>query len=519
MTSTRPPLLGLRPAALCAVLAGLLLWLAFPPVSLGLSAPLGVAALTVALWRASLRRGLGLGLIAGLVFFGLLLEWMRVIGPDAWLLLALLCAGWLALLGLGTALVTRLPVAPVWVAALWVLEEALRGRVPFGGFPWGDLAFSQPDTVLAPWAALGGTSLVTFAVALCGASLVPLARAVRARRWPRAGTWAAVVLATCVLPFVIPIPTGGDEVGGPPSAVVALVQGGTPQVGMGAMDVRRAVLDNHVRQTMDLAAAIARGDAEQPDFVLWPENSTDIDPFTDPSVAAEITAAARAVDAPILVGAVISVPDDPTGVWNVGIVWDPEAGPTQMYVKTHPVPFGEYIPFRSFLAQHIGRFDRVPRDFLPGTKPGNLTIGGVDVGNVICFEVAYGEVVDAVVDGGARLITVQTNNATYGGTTQPEQQLAIERMRATEFGRSVLVAATSGISAVIDTHRTVLQRLGEGQTGWLVADVPLFGDRTPASRIGHAVELALGGMGLVAIAVAVAVRRRERRPQAPAETA
>ena len=41
-----------------------------------------------------------------------------------------------------------------------------------------------------------------------------------------------------------------------------------------------------------------------------------------------------------------AVPGNPMGVWNVGIVWDPEAGPTQMYIKTHPVPFGEYVPFR-----------------------------------------------------------------------------------------------------------------------------------------------------------------------------
>ena len=509
------PLLRLPAALVAAVGAGILLWLAFPPVGFGPSAVGGVALLTAALWRARLRRGLGLGLLSGLVFFALLLEWMRVIGPDAWLLLTLLCASWLALLGLGTALVTRLPFAPVWVACVWVLDEALRARIPFGGFPWGNLAFAQPDSTLGGWAATGGTPLVTFAVALAGASVVAAVLALRAGRTRPAVAWTAVIVALGLVPLALPVPSGGDDIGGASSATVALVQGGTPQTGMGAMDVRRAVLDNHVEQTLLLADAIDAGTAPQPDFVLWPENSSDIDPFADASVAESITEAAQAVGAPILVGAVTAVPGNPMGVWNVGIVWDPEAGPTQMYVKTHPVPFGEYIPFRDQLAGLIGRFDRVPRDFIPGTEPGNLDIGGVAIGNVICFEIAYREVVDAVVDGGARLITVQTNNATYGGTAQPEQQLAITRMRATEFGRTVVVAATSGISAVIDSDRRLVASMGEDTTGWLVEEVPLNGHLTLASRIGHVVELLLCLAAMVGIVWSGLRARREAPPASP----
>lgn len=505
------PLVPLRTALVLSLVAGVLLWLAFPPVGFGASAVLGVAALTAALWGARVRRGLGLGLLTGGVLFALLLEWMRVIGTDAWLALTLLCAAWIALLGAGTALVTRLPAAPVWVASLWVLEEALRARIPFGGFPWGNLAFGQADTVMGDWSGVGGTPFVTFGVALIGASAIEAARQWRAGGRRASAAWLGAILLVALVPAVIPSPTEGDTIGGPASATVAIVQGGTPQVGMGAMDVRRAVLDNHVRETLDLGQAIADGRAPQPDFVLWPENSTDIDPFSDASVADAITSAARAVGAPILVGAVTSVPANPDGVWNVGIVWDPESGPTDMYIKTHPVPFGEYVPFRDQLAPLIGRFDRVPRDFIPGDEPGNLDIGGVAVGNVICFEIAYGEVVDAVVDGGARLITVQTNNATYGGTSQPAQQLGIERMRASETGRTVLVAATSGISAVIAADRSVQQRMDEDQTGWIVTEAPLSGRLTLASRIGHALELGLCGLALVGLTWSI-VRSRRRRP-------
>lgn len=505
------PLFGLRWAAPLAVLAGVTMWLAFAPVGIGILAVVAVALLTAACWQAGVRRGLLLGFIAGLVFFLLLLSWMRVIGNDAWIVLAIYCAIWLALVGGATALVTRLPAAPVWVGSVWVLEEALRGRIPLGGFPWGNLVFAQPDTVFVNFAAVGGSAFVSFVVAVVGAAIVAAYLDLRAARRVLAGAWAAVAVGLAAVPLAISIPTSGDEDGGEDSAVVALVQGGTPQTGMGALDVRRAVLGNHVAQTLDLAKAIAAGRAEQPDFVLWPENSSDIDPFTDSSAASAITAAARAVKAPILVGATITAATDPAGVWNVGIVWDPERGPEQMYVKTHPVPFGEYIPFRDFLTQHIGRLERIPRDFLPGDRPGDLDIGGVAIGNVICFEIAYGEIVDAVVDGGARLLTVQTNNATYGGTAQPDQQLAIERVRATEFGRSVVVAATSGISAFIDPDSTVVESRQQGDSGWLVREVPLRGQLTLAARIGHLVELVLCAVAVGAIFAAVIRTRRRHR--------
>jgi apolipoprotein N-acyltransferase len=122
-------------------------------------------------------------------------------------------------------------------------------------------------------------------------------------------------------------------------------------------------------------------------------------------------------------------------------------------------------------------------------------------------------VVDAVVDGGARVLTVQTNNATYGGTSQPAQQLAIERLRAIEFGRSVVVSATSGISAVIAPDGTFLDRIDEGEVGWRVADVPLRGTTTWATRYGRTFELILCATAVIAIAVAVLwSARRRRRP-------
>lgn len=504
------PLVPARWAWLIAIGSGAMLSLAYPPIGFGPYALIAVACLLVALRGRSPLRGFLLGTLAGFTYFALLMLWMQVIGFDAWLLLAAYCALWIGLVGWGATIVMRLPLWPVWVAGLWVLSEGVRGRVPFGGYPWGELAFSQADQDVSRWPHFIGMEGFTGLLAIIAGAGLAAILATQAGRRGTAIAWSAVV----VLPFLIAAiwqpPVAGDTIGGPPSDHIAIVQGGTPQLGMGALDVRRVVLENHVQQTLDLAAAVDSGAVPQPAFVLWPENSTDIDPFRDASVATDIQRAVDAVGVPIVVGAVIAVPNDPGAAKNVGIVWNPGTGPAEMYVKNRPVPFGEFIPFREQLASIIGRFDRIPRDFVAGDEPGVLAPGGVVIGNVICFEVAYEDVINAVVSGGARVITVQTNNATYGNTAQPAQQFDIERMRSLQTGRSVVIAATTGISGVIGPDGTPLEIIPENEVGFAVVDVPLRGQLPPSATTGPIVEFLFAISALIALVVGLigpAIRR------------
>ena len=171
----RAPLVSARVGVLYAVVAGACFYLAFPPIAIGLLAPVGVLLLTASLYQASLRRGFSLAFLAGLIFFLPLLSWMATPGFDAWVLLTLLCALWVGLMGIGISLVTRLPGWPIWVACLWVLQEAIRGRVPWGGFAWGDLAFAQAGTVLGKYASFMGCLGVTFFASLLGTTTLAAA--------------------------------------------------------------------------------------------------------------------------------------------------------------------------------------------------------------------------------------------------------------------------------------------------------------------------------------------------------
>jgi apolipoprotein N-acyltransferase len=495
----------MRWAVVITLVAGVLLALAFPPLGFGPYAIVAVALLTWAIRGHSAGEGFLLGALAGFVFFALHMYWLTVVGIDAWLLLALYCAMWIGIIGWGTALVTRLPVWPLWVAALWVASEAFRGRVPFGGYPWGRLAFSQAEDSLGNWSYWLGMAGLTAVIALIGSGVVLIATAMMRHHRSTTLSWSLIVVLLFVIPAaIVPLTMAQETLRSVP---VGYIQGGTPQLGMGALDVRRVVLNNHVEQTRLLAEDIDSGRVERPAFVLWPENATDIDPFVDEDAYAAIQLAAEAVNVPIVVGAVINNPDNPNVVRNVGIVWDPQTGPGQLYIKTRPVPFGEFIPFRSQLAPFIGRFDRIPRDFEAGSAPGVLDVGGVVIGDAICFEVAYDEVMNTLVREGAELLVVQTNNATYGNTAQPAQQFDIERLRAIEAGRSLVVAATTGISAAIAPNGEVLSIINENAVGHQVTRVPIAANVPPGSILGPWLE---GGLVALAIASLISVPINQR---------
>ncbi|MBS2538676.1 apolipoprotein N-acyltransferase [Catenulispora sp. NF23] len=504
----RPSAETVRLAAL-ALLAGAALNLAFAPIGWWPVAPLAVAAFSALVAGRTGRRGLLIGFWFGTGFCWVMFQWLRVFGPGAQEAVGIVESLYFVPFGWGMARVSVMRFAPLWQACLWVTEEYGRSRWPFGGFSWGRLAFSQPDSPFTPLAAVGGAPLVTFAVALSGALLWRAALIVWRER--QAGTlgagfgqtgtrWAAVmVVGALVIPslgFAVPL-TSPDS--GPPVRI-ALIQGNVPRVGFGRDEQEAAVLDNHIKETEVLAADIRSGKAAKPDFVVWPENGSDMDPYSDPGVAGQIQQAVDDVGVPVLVGAVINANAAGTNVLNRLIVWtpDPGGGMGATYDKTHLVPFGEYLPFRGILTKLITRFNMIPRDFVPGHGKGVLTLSGVTVAAVICFEVAYDDVVRNAVKGGGQVLLVPSNNASYMGTGQTYQQLAIARFRAVEHGRWTMEAATSGVSAVIDPHGKILAQTGEYQARYLDMQVRRNTTLSLADRVGAWPEYVFALLGLLA---------------------
>jgi len=490
---------------LAAFLAGAALVLAFPPFDVWPLAPLAFAGLVLLVRRSRPAVGALIGLAFGVGFFLPLLHWSGTyVGALPWILLALSQTVPVVVFGALAGPVARLPGWPVWIAALWVAQEAVRSRVPFGGFPWGRLAFSQSDAPLLRLASLGGAPLVSFAVALAGALLAYAVTASAARRTVPAAVAAAACFVVVAGGFVVPV---SDPAGR--SVRIAIVQGNVPRLGLDFNAQRQAVLRNHAFATVELSDQVRAGKVRQPDLVIWPENSSDIDPFTDPSARALIDAAVRAIGVPVLVGAVLDGPG--RKVTNAAVVWDPHNGPGERYVKRHPVPFGEYIPLRQISRRFSDKVDLVGRDMYSGDRPGVLDVGPARVGDVICFEVAYDGIVRDTVTHGAQVLVVQTNNATFGRSAESAQQLAMGRIRAVEHGRSVLVSATSGISAVIGADGHVVDQSGVFTKDLLVESIALSNTRTLATRVGTLPEWLLIVAALVTVSTRFVQAGRDRK--------
>ncbi len=505
----------LLPWALAVALAGgLVLMAAFPPVGIWPLAPAGPALLAVALWRRSLRGSLLAGLVFGLAFFVPLLSWLVNLAWYAWLVLAVAEAVIFAVLAVGQRLLLNLRAWPLAVAGWWVCAEALRSRWPYA-FPWGRLAMSQAGTPAAPWAALGGAPLLSFLIALAGttlawALLVPVRRAgwraaLRHRALPGAAFAGAagLALAGALLPVDQPVP-------GAPTATVAAIQGDVPHARNLPDQLRETtVTANHAAATEHLAAQVRAGARPVPDLVIWPENSTDIDPRFDPQTYDTIETAVNAIHRPVLVGVLLQDP-----LRNAGQLWRPGRGPGQIYVKRQLVPFGEYIPMRGLLTHITSLVSLQPHDFTPGHRAVVFHLGKIRLGDVICYEIGFDHLVSSEVNAGANLLTMQTNDATFevdGQTGETLQQLAMARIRAVESDRAVVVASTTGVSAIIAPDGRLLARSGTWQRAVLEARVPLVSQRTLADRIGAWPEAAIVALTLLAFAWAAVAALRHRR--------
>ena len=514
-----------------AIVAGVALCVSFPPFGWWFTAFVAFGLLAWVLTRETTTRvgGFGYGFLFGLAFYLPLIPWISgLVGPIPWIALSALQALFPALFGLGAVYVSHLSGWAFWFAALWATQEWLKSTVPFGGFPWGVVGFSQTNGPLLAIAQLGGAPLLSFAVALTGFSLAAIAFEV-VKWWRRkgdeAGAPSAVVLpGICISAVLLAtalawphVRQSGVGAGDDPAINVAVVQGNVPRLGLEFNAQRRAVLDNHVRETLQLSDDVHAGRAPQPMVVIWPENSSDIDPLTNPDARDEINTAAAAVNAPILVGGVVAAPgyspDNPVATNSV-IVWNPGTGPADRHDKKIVQPFGEYLPWRGFF-KHLSSYADRAGYFVPGTGNGVVNAAGVPIGVTTCWEVIFDRAAREAVENGAQLLTVPSNNATFT-EAMSEQQLAFGRLRAVEHDRYVVVAGTTGISAVIAPDGRELARTGFFEPAYLDAQVRLKTQLTPATRWGAIVSGLLVVLGVAALITAMLhngsfVRRLGRR--------
>lgn len=475
--------------------------------------PLAFVAVALLAWAtsraASTRVALAIGWTFGLLFMFTSLIWQTSIMVLSYTGLSLVMSLFYAALGGALHLIGRLRLAPLWGAGLWTLIEWVTSVFPFDGFAWMRLGYTQLDSWLAGFYPLTGAASVTFLVALLGHLLADLAQRPGLVRGVATLITAAATLGVGLAGLAW-LPAHTDE----GSVDVGWVQPGAPGGGVYGLGEARTVTMNSMNQTGLLDQDVAAGRLPQPDFIAWPENSTDMDLRHDPMTNVAVETSVRHAGVPILVGSIYT-DDARQERQTVAVWWDETVGPDLVYAKRNLVPFGEWIPFRDFFLPLIPQLAYVGYQSVPGTDPGAFdatlpdgrTIG---VGVAICYEVIYPETVFEAARN-SQVVIVQSSNAMYQDTIQIDQQFAATRVRAAEMRREVLVVTTSGISGLIGQRGEVLDRAPDSVGAHGVHTMALRSTSTPAMVASRWVEYLLAAQGLIGVGLGLATRRRSRR--------
>lgn len=479
-----------------ALLTGLLLFLSAPGlVGFGPAAWFALVPLLLACQGVSPFRGFKLGLAAGLLYYPLLLYWIitvlstygqmnRGVAALALFLLALYMSLYLGLFAAGFAwLGARIPV--LWTApVLWVALDFVRGRL-FSGFPWQDLAYSQYRLpLLIQSADLFGHEGITFLIVLANILLVTLLT----RRRRRPGSWREhpAAVAAAVLLLAASVAYGGlrprqvqKMIKKAPSYPVAVVQGNIPQDIKWTPSFRAKTVARYIRLSKQ---ALARQDSK---LLIWPETALPFYPQESPLFGTLLTKLVRPADVCLLTGAPRrQLVDGAIHYYNSAFLISGAGRILGIYDKQHLVPFGEYVPLRSLLP-FAAPIVETMGDFTPGTTVGPLSCGRVKIGVLICFESLFPELARRQTANGAELLVNITNDAWFGRSSAPWQNLSTAVLRAVENRRFLARAANTGISGFIDP----LGRLTKTSSLFVPADlnarVPLLTEQSFYVRWGH----------------------------------
>ena len=483
-----------------ATIAGLLYFLSFPPYDLWY---LIFPALYLFYYSLlSKEKSFLSGFIFGCVAYGVILLGIQSIGLEAWIPLTILMGLMYGIFGrLFSYLNTKSENNFYVLLSAIAIFDLFRAYFPFGGFPWG-----FPSTVL-----LTGpiNSPLFFEVPLyfknfgpTGASLllqsftliIALGVFLKSKQKNYLKNYiifSLIIFIIIISNFVISdsqyTQIEASELN------IAIVQGNSPCPGPKnrCNNERQKIYDSHLTQTQSLDGNF--------DLVVWPESSTGFnnDPGIHSKVQNEISAEALRLDSYFLIGG--DRPIQKKYFENYGIFINKDGEITGQYLKQHPVPFGEYIPFRKYL-EWIPPLALVPRDMIRGDSQKIFTVNDVKISSVISFEGSFQRYIRNSVQDGAELVVILTNQASYGESGMSDQFILMSRANAISNGRPIVHAAITGKSAFIDHKGTVISKTELFETGILTEKIEVIQTDTPYSKYGNYLNyifIVFGGISLL----------------------
>ena len=438
---------------LAAIFFAALASLSFEPYGIWPLALIGLAGWFTLLTQNRLKYRIFLSYLFGACLLLLNQHWTGVyVGNLPWLILSL-----------SQALIFIMPAFFVrkgakynqYLFALsYILTELLLRTVPFTGFGWTRLSFTQVDSPLAVIYPIGGVASVALVLALLSS----------ARKF-RSLVIAALIPAVC---WFIPTNVQNEE-----PISIALVQGGVVNLGLDFNSKPQEVFKRHLDQS------ISSIKPNEVDLIIWPENAVDVDVNTNPQVNDSIKNLSTMLNTPILIGAVTKSIDGPK---NQSILYNSAKG--QIYTKRYLTPFGEYLPLRS-VAEKVSKYSSQITDFKAGEQNTVFDVNGNRFNTLICYELINDIF---VAEARNNFLVVQTNNATFGDTSQLDQQLNIARVRALESAREIAYVSTTGTTSFISPQGKILSSLDKFKPATLKSQLNATQGLTYRQSFGHLVE-------------------------------
>ncbi|WGR99332.1 apolipoprotein N-acyltransferase [Bradyrhizobium sp. ISRA443] len=397
------------------------------------------------------------------------------------------------------------------LAASLTISEWLRGHV-LTGFPWNAFGYALSEPLaLAQTASLIGLWGMTFlAVAIFASPAVLIDGSSRSRK-----PWRTPVAAVLVLAAMLAF--GAVRLSQHPTAMVAgvklrIMQPDLQQDAKFNYSAKAAVMQKYLALS-DRASGPQSTGVRDASILIWPESAF---PFF---LTREADAMAQIADllqkGTVLITGSVRAPDLPPGVritraYNSIYVIDHDGSVLSVYDKLHLVPFGEYLPFQSWM-EKLGfqQLTKVVGGFIPGTIRRPLDVPNAPPAlPLICYEAIFpGSIVNR--DERPGWIINVTNDGWFGISTGPYQHLQQARLRSIEEGLPLVRAANTGISAVIDPLGRIVAQLGLGIEGVLDAGLPAAIAPTIYARIGN-----IPAAAIVIVALAIVLRRRLLRRKA-----
>jgi apolipoprotein N-acyltransferase len=512
-----------------SVLSGVMISLSFPIYLFGWRGPelgwltwVGLVPLFLVVRSSSLRGIFVYAFISSFIWYSTSVFWtvhaMNVFGHIP--MYICLCVLLLMVVVL-SIYISIAPVFAMWVSRrfrgepiflipiFWIAVELCRNYFPVGGFPWSGLSMSQARlTHVIQIADIAGIYGVMFLIVwfnvFVSELVVKLRGGVVGGLRVKAAVTAFFIAATMIYGFY-KVGAIGREMDESLKVKVALVQGNISQDDKWDSKKARGIVNTY-------RAMVHRLLNSDIDLIVWPESSFPWYVRSDMTGIKPETLGLPPTSDGLLpltfLGAITETPDG--RYFNSGFLFDSEGSILARYDKVHLAPFGEYVPYRKFLF-FMRKLTAPVGDFDVGRSNEPIRAAGFVFGPLICYEDIFPEIAREEVLRGAEFFVNITNNAWFGKTPAPYQQLALSVFRAVETRRYLVRATNTGVSAVIAPTGEILVESGMYEPATIAAPIGRLSIKTTYTALGNWLAWGAVAYALISMVCTAVVQIRRRR--------